>query len=95
MEKATKPFGYWRKRENQVHFLEEFAKKYGIKKQQDWGNVRLPSIKKHGGGALLRIYRNNLRRTLERVYPRTLTFLVLQLKTKLGTLNGLQKEGKK
>lgn len=71
MEKACKPFGYWRKRDNQVQFLDEFAKKYGIKRQQDWGNVGLPSIKKHGGAALLRIYRNNLLRTLERVYPRT------------------------
>lgn len=71
MEKACKPFGYWRKRENQVHFLEEFAKKYGINRQQDWGNVSLPSIRKQGGTALLRISRNNLLRTLQRAYPRT------------------------
>lgn len=49
-----RPVGFWRLKENQRLFLQDFAKKVGIKSNEDWGKVTSAQLKKHGGFGLLR-----------------------------------------
>ena len=60
--------GFWLQRSNQRIFLDEFAKKNGIKQPQDWGTVTVSQMRSQNGGSLLDLYNNSVLRTLKEVY---------------------------
>lgn len=55
--------------ENQRIFLDEFARKYGIKEPKQWGQVTLSNIKQEKGHHLLNLYKSSLFVALSKVYP--------------------------
>lgn len=63
------PQGYWKDIQNRRNFLENFARKNGISKPSDWGNVTIQQIKESGGNSLLKCYSGSLIKTLEGVFP--------------------------
>ena len=47
------PPGYWVETDNRVQFLEQIAKKIGIKDMSDWYKVKKSTIIKYGGSLSL------------------------------------------
>lgn len=63
------PIGYWQRKDVQKNFLNSLAKRLGVKKAEDWGNVPIYEVTKHGGSSLLNHYGGSLQKTLKSVYP--------------------------
>jgi hypothetical protein len=56
--------------ENQRNFLEDFGKKHGIEKMEDWYQITSFQMKNHpGGSTLLQLYNDFLYKLLARIYP--------------------------
>src|SRR3990167_6712006 len=54
--KIRKDYGFWKVKENQIEFMNNLAKKLNIKKPEEWYDVKVTDIKKHGGRGLFRMY---------------------------------------
>ena len=61
--------GFWNKKKNQRNFMTKFAKKFHIKKPEDWGNITLNLFMQAGGTSVLDHYENSLLKALENIYP--------------------------
>lgn len=53
---------YWTEPANQHRFMEQLTKKLGLKTLDDWHNVEVRTVEKHGGAALLRANNHSLYR---------------------------------
>lgn len=62
-------YRYWSKVENQKEFLLQVAKKLNINKLDDWYNVQLKDVMKHGGYRVLAIFQNSIPKMVENVFP--------------------------
>lgn len=60
--------GYWQSKQNQKIFFETLAKKLSIAQPSDWGRITVSKIREHGGGSVLSIYDNSLRRALKVIF---------------------------
>lgn len=61
--------GYWRNQANQRNFLENLARKLGIKDHRDWGKISRAQVYKHGGSGLLNHFNNSVFQTITKAFP--------------------------
>lgn len=83
-------FGYWKDPNNQRKFLEEFARKYGIKDNKDWGEITGDMVKKEGAATIISLH-GSLRKALEALFPgkiRKVSYFLFEQKSN-GSLVGL------
>ena len=57
---TTKPRGYWKDKENQKEFLDQFAIKWNIQKPEDWNKVTRDMVVKEGGYFINKYYNSSL-----------------------------------
>lgn len=84
--------GYWKKKENQKLFLENFALSLGIKSPKDWGKVTTSQVIERGGHPMLDEYGGSLVKALIQLYPgERIPFIFESYITKIfdGKENGL------
>lgn len=62
--------GHWNSKENQLRFLDTFAKKYDIINPEDWGKITHQHIVNEGGSGLLNKHKFSLNAALRDLYPR-------------------------
>lgn len=61
--------GFWMHKRNQIEFFNSLAKKFGIEKPNDWGNVHNEDIlATAGGAAILGHFDSSLFKALQNVY---------------------------
>jgi hypothetical protein len=53
---ARVPVGFWKKKANRERYLKWFEKLHGIRKPDDWNNIRRLDLKQNYGGGLLAMY---------------------------------------
>lgn len=61
--------GYWAERRHRRAFLEEVARKMGVRKPSDWKNVLGSDIRKYGGGGLLDLFKGSVFALLNDAFP--------------------------
>lgn len=61
--------GYWGDMATQKEFFDNLAKKLNFQEWTDWYHISKKDIDVHGGGSLLRYYKNSPIRALYAVYP--------------------------
>lgn len=67
---AQVPRGFWDNLHNQRAFFEWLGEEIGIKKLDDWHNVKVDTVYRHGGAPLLvKYYACSLAKALTTVYP--------------------------
>jgi hypothetical protein len=53
---TSKPFGYWRDKQNQKAFFDQLATKWNIQKNEDWDKVTNEMVLKEGGSFIMTYY---------------------------------------
>jgi len=67
---AHLPEGHWQSLQNQRKFMDDLAQEMNIKNYEQWYQVKLEDIKKHGGLSLLNYYYgSSLTKALSKIYP--------------------------
>lgn len=61
--------GFWSQRRNRRAFMDEVARKMGVKKPKDWKNVLGRHIRELGGGGLLEVFSGGVFAILKDAYP--------------------------
>ena len=70
LEFSNSPRGFWKKKENQKKFFDWLGKELGYKTLDDWYNITISIIDKHGGGSMLdTFYNGSPSKALKAVYP--------------------------
>lgn len=87
--------GYWQSYRNQKLFFETLAQKLSIAQPSDWGQITVAKIREHGGGTLMNMYNNSLRRALKAIFKGIQAKAKFITKMYIGTLSGLKVKAKK
>eukprot|EP01114_Cavostelium_apophysatum_P008516 TRINITY_DN2104_c1_g2_i1.p1 TRINITY_DN2104_c1_g2~~TRINITY_DN2104_c1_g2_i1.p1 ORF type:complete len:464 (+),score=142.11 TRINITY_DN2104_c1_g2_i1:652-2043(+) len=63
------PETFWREKSCQTAFLTHLSESLGLSSWEDWYQVKVNEIKKHGGGDLLKLYNNSQFRLFSTIFP--------------------------
>ena len=70
VKKLIKPHNYWKKRDNQIHFMEELYKTLNLNSLEEWcTKISLNRFYKEGGAGILRQFNDKYSNLLTNIYP--------------------------